>query len=145
MRRNLLLDAWPTKFTASLVCCLIPTTFNHHLQWLRTLLLGHNNNTIRHIDPPLLSEEWLLKFPPLNTEQAVAFARATHFGNTHRISEQQLYDNIPYHRRQLNNNLRYSALNLIFHISLLIISHIILSHLHLLLLSPIHSLTATLL
>ena len=47
--------------------------------WLRDLLLAHNNRFPPTFPPPLRSP-WLARFPPLNEEQALALARATHIG-----------------------------------------------------------------
>ena len=50
--------------------------------WLKDLLFSHDNNTIRLTIPPLLTDEWLQKFPPLNEQQALALAKATEIGPT---------------------------------------------------------------
>ena len=49
---------------------------NHPFNWLKNLLLAHNNNAINPANPPFITEAWTRSLPPLNTQQNIPFARS---------------------------------------------------------------------
>ena len=53
---------------------------SHHKNWLKGLLLAHNNGSLRHITPTPTVRPWLRNFQQLNYEQQLAFERACEEG-----------------------------------------------------------------
>ena len=60
----------------------------HQNNWLKGLLLAHENSSLRHITPTPTVRPWLHLFQQLNHEQQLAFERACEEGQTlsHKIS-----------------------------------------------------------
>lgn len=50
------------------------------VNWLKYLLLAHNNNSTIETNPPLVNNAWMANLPTLNAEQNSALARAAHQG-----------------------------------------------------------------